>query len=134
MYQKSTFNKIIVTLLFLIISSSNTKAQSNPIAELNAQLQHLFSQLVNPTPIVHFLYDLSVHQVDSTFFTNYNTDTGNSNNWYMTYKEMYHGAAYNTTESYYPMNLQDMRLSLGVYYIRVSNGNETFSSKFVLTQ
>lgn len=108
---KLTFHNIIVTLLLLIISSSNTKAQSNPIAELNAQLRHLFSQLVNPTPNVRFLYDLSVHQVDSSFFTNYNTDTGNSNNWYMTYKEMYHGA-YDTTLFIVPDTIAQRAITL----------------------
>ncbi|MFT4061359.1 MAG: T9SS type A sorting domain-containing protein [Edaphocola sp.] len=40
----------------------------------------------------------------------------------------------NTKESYCPISLQNLHLSPGVYYIRLSNGGETLGSKFVLTQ
>ncbi len=94
--KSSTISKILI-ILFLSFLAKTTYAQ-DPIGEANAELRRLFSN-TNP-PISNtrsFLYDMAAHIVDSSFFNNYNTNVGSTDNWYLLYSEM-RNMAYDTTQ------------------------------------
>lgn len=63
----------------------------------NKELRTFFSNVTNPTPSVKFLYDMSAHLADSSFFGQLVYDTSNLGNWFNVYHEMYYGA-YDTSQ------------------------------------
>ncbi|MEO6833315.1 MAG: hypothetical protein ABI169_14005, partial [Chitinophagaceae bacterium] len=58
----------------------------------NTELRTFFANVTNPTPSVKFLYDMSAHIADSSFFGHLVYDTSNLGNWFNIYHEMYYGA------------------------------------------
>jgi hypothetical protein len=86
--------KLLLPIL-LLGTAWNSRAQTaQEIA--NKELRAFFSTVTNPTLNVKFLYDMSAHMVDSSFFGTQVYDTSNLTNWYNIYHEMYY-AAYDTT-------------------------------------
>ncbi|MCE3279401.1 MAG: hypothetical protein K0S44_1592 [Bacteroidetes bacterium] len=84
----------IATLLFSEIAFSQSIA--DPLRDVNNQLRAMFSPLARPTPSRLFLYEMTAHMADSSFFTHYSTDTSNLDNWLFINREMFY-SAYDTT-------------------------------------
>ena len=79
-----------------MLLSTNSFAQTPELNEINAQLRALFEPLNKPTPPKKFLYEMSAHSTDSTWYVTNCADTNYTDVWYKVYDEMYH-AAYDTS-------------------------------------
>lgn len=86
-------------IMFFNLTFTQVYAQQTQQSAWNTtqiQLRNLFTPLQRPTPSKLFLYDMSAHLVDSTFFTQNPNKPHNADNWFMLYEEM-QAMAYNTT-------------------------------------
>lgn len=63
---------------------------------VNEQLRGIFTPLSRPSPTLDYLYDMTGHVTDSKYWTNFSSDTSNSENWYRLYWEQFY-MAYDTT-------------------------------------
>ncbi len=72
----------------------NVNAQQSGWTTTQTQLRNLFMPLQQPSPSRLFLYDMSAHLVDSTYFSQNSPQPHNSDNWFMLYEEM-QAMAYN---------------------------------------
>lgn len=87
---------VITGLCFLIFISSVTFAQTPELNDANLQLRALFSPLSKPSPSKQFLYEMSAHSADSSWFVKNCADTNQTETWLRVYDEMYY-AAYDTS-------------------------------------
>lgn len=87
----------LITLVLLLMLGKAASAQQSPLQLMSQELRQLFSNVANPHPWVKFMYDLSGHIVDSSFFNHYVTDTSNAEHWFSIYQEQFY-MAYDTTQ------------------------------------
>lgn len=85
--------KPLLFVIAFISFSFSSKSQVN-VDSLNLQLRQLFSTITPPTS--GYLYDMSVHIVDSIFFQPNCSFATNTNNWFFQYDEM-RNMAFDTT-------------------------------------
>ena len=84
------------SFLFLIFwFSFSLGAQNDPLASINQDLRTMFEGLDKPQEKRHYLYDMTAHMANESFFTHYSTELSNTDNWFMIYDEVYN-AAYDT--------------------------------------
>lgn len=85
-------NFLIIICIFIAGCFTKLQAQNPAINDVNNQLRRLFSPLSRPTPSWWFLYEMSAHSTDSSWFTRFCPNTNETDVWYKVYEEMYHSA------------------------------------------
>ena len=98
---KQFFISFLVAILLSALQPNLSKAQTPGTAHINRQLRQLFVNLKRPPNPKEFLYDMSVHFLDSSLYTTKCPDTIGQDIWYKLYEEMYH-SAYDTTKLEHP--------------------------------
>lgn len=63
------FSWAFLLLLSVSLATTSNAQQVNVVQLYNQQLRQMFSQTTNPNAGTGFLYDMSSHIADSTFFT-----------------------------------------------------------------
>jgi hypothetical protein len=89
-------NRILIITFILSFSLVKVHAQNQVLNGVNLQLRQFFSPLLKPTPTKKFLYEMSAHSTDSSWYVTNCADTNITDLWYKVYEEMYH-AAYDTS-------------------------------------
>ena len=80
-----------------MLSFTTTSYAQNPaLNEVNLQLRGFFAPLSKPSPAKKFLYEMSAHSADSSWFVANCADTNQTDTWIKVYEEMYY-AAYDTS-------------------------------------
>ena len=83
---------IFLLLVWMAVSVTHSWAQNPAINEVNLQLRQYFAGLSKPAPQKKFLYEMSAHSTDSTWFVTNSPDTNVTDTWYKVYEEMYYSA------------------------------------------
>ena len=88
--------RYIFGILIILFCTQKASAQNEALDEVNLQLRAYFSPLAKPSPAKDFLYDMSAHSTDSSWFVANSSDTKQTETWFKVYEEMYY-AAYDTS-------------------------------------
>jgi pimeloyl-ACP methyl ester carboxylesterase len=72
----------------------------------------MFSPLFRPAPVKDFLYDMTGHVTDPKWYTNWSTDSLDSDTWYRLYWECYY-MAYDTTVRPKEQDIYDQVVGIG---------------------